>query len=110
MKRILADDSYRGHNAPDSHKFRVFTTSQKRRVTPAIKREIKRRAAVEPVIGHLKSGHRMGRNFLAHEKGDANNPLLAAIGYNFRLILKWIRLLWLQIWIMWISNQSAKVA
>src|SRR5205823_4704506 len=38
--RILADAGYRGHNAPQSHKFRVFTSGQKRRVTPAIKRQM----------------------------------------------------------------------
>ena len=54
---------------------------------------MKRRSAVEPVIGHLKNGHRMDRNRLAHRQGDAINPILAAAGYNFRLILKWIRLL-----------------
>ena len=94
LKRILADAGYRGHNAPGIYKLRVFTTGQKRRVTPAIKRLMKRRAAVEPVIGHLKGGHRMERNYLAHKQGDAINPILAAAGYNFRLILKWIRLLW----------------
>jgi len=36
----------------------------------------------EPVIGHLKQDHRMGRNFLAHSEGDANNAVLAAVGYN----------------------------
>ncbi len=106
LKRILADDGYRGHNASMKHRLKVFTTSQKRRVTPQIKRERKRRSAVEPVIGHLKSGHRMGRNFLAHKQGDAINPILAAAGYNFRLILKWIRLLGLQIWILIIAYQS----
>ncbi|WP_107328108.1 IS5 family transposase, partial [Agrobacterium pusense] len=54
LSRILADAGYRGHNAPESHKFRVFTAGQKRRVTPAIKRQMRRRSAVEPVIGHLK--------------------------------------------------------
>ena len=93
LRRILADAGYRGHNAPGIYKLRVFTTGQKRRVTPAIKRLMKRRAAVEPVIGHLKNGHRMNRNYLAHRQGDAINPILAAAGYNFRLILKWIRLL-----------------
>src|SRR6516164_11694471 len=44
---------------------------QKRRITPQIKREFKRRAAIEPVIGHLKEHHRMGRNYLAHASGDA---------------------------------------
>ncbi len=113
LKRILADAGYRGHNAPEAHKFHVFTTGQKRRMTPAIKRQMKRRAAVEPVIGHLKSGHRMNRNYLAHTQGDAINPVLAAAGYNFRLILKWIRKLLFKIWVRWmfsIYNQSAKFA
>jgi hypothetical protein len=42
-------------------------------MTPHIKRELRRRSAVEPVIGHLKSEHRMGRNYLWHRHGDANN-------------------------------------
>jgi IS5 family transposase len=91
IERILADAGYKGHNAPISHKFTVFTAGQKRRVTPAIKREMKRRAAVEPVIGHIKNEHRMGRNYLAHTHGDAINAILAAAGYNFSLILKWLR-------------------
>ena len=110
LKRILADAGYRGHNAPGIHKLRVFTTGQKRRVTPAIKRQMKRRAAVEPVIGHLKNGHRMDRNYLAHQQGDAINPILAATGYNFRLILKWIRLLWIKFWMKLGATQSAEMA
>jgi transposase, IS5 family len=93
IERLLADAGYRGHNAPLSHKFRVFTVGQKRRVTPAIKRELRRRAAIEPVIGHIKNEHRMGRNHLAHAQGDAINAILAAAGYNFRLLLTWLRLL-----------------
>jgi len=113
LKRILADAGYRGHNAAQVHKFHVFTTGQKRRVTPSIKRQMKRRAAVEPVIGHLKNGHRMNRNYLAHIQGDAINPILAAAGYNFRLILKWIRKHLFKIWAIWIFrifNQSDKFA
>ena len=93
IERALADAGYKGHNAPLSRKFRVFTSGQKRRVTPAIKREMKRRAAVEPVIGHIKNEHRMDRNYLAHSKGDAINAILAAVGYNFRLLLNWLKLL-----------------
>ena len=93
IQRILADAGYRGHNAPLSHRFRVYTSGQKRRVTPAIKREMRRRAAIEPVIGHLKNEHRMDRNYLAHEQGDAINAILAAAGYNFGLLLTWLRLL-----------------
>jgi IS5 family transposase len=93
LSRILADAGYKGHNAPKEHKFRVYTQGQKRGVTPAIKRLMKRRAAVEPVIGHCKQDHRMGRNFLAHRQGDAINAVLAAAGYNFRRLIQWLRLL-----------------
>ena len=68
----------------------MFTSGQKRGVTDKIKRELRRRSAVEPVIGHLKSDHRMHRNYLKGRAGDAANALLAAIGYNFSLLLAWI--------------------
>lgn len=93
LDRIIADAGYRGHNAPPERKFKVYTMGQKRRVTEQIKREFKRRAAVEPVIGHLKDDHRMGRNHLAHASGDAINAVLAAAGYNFRRLIAWLRLL-----------------
>ena len=91
ITRVLADRGYRGHNAPPDYKFRIFISGQKRRVTPPIKRELRRRSTVEPVTGHLKAEHRMGRNYLAHRNGDAANALLAAIGYNFRLLIRWLR-------------------
>ena len=97
IERLLADKGYRGHNAPPDYKFRVFISGQKRRVTPKIKRELRRRSAVEPVIGHLKSEHRMGRNYLWHRHGDATNALLAAVGYNFRRLIRWLRHLLRQI-------------
>jgi IS5 family transposase len=93
VTRIVADRGYRGHNAPETHKFKVYISGQRRRVTEAIKRELRRRSAVEPVIGHLKTDHRMGRNFLAHAVGDAINAVLAAAGYNFRRRLAWLAIL-----------------
>ena len=93
IERLLGDKGYRGHNAPPDYKFRVFISGQKRRVTPKIKRELRRRSAIEPVIGHLKSEHRMGRNYLWHRQGDAANAVLAAVGYNFRRLIRWLSLL-----------------
>jgi transposase, IS5 family len=93
LERIIADRGYRGHNAPPPHRFKVYVSGQKRRVTEKIKRELRRRAAIEPVIGHLKAEHRMGRNHLAHATGDAGNAILAAVGYNFRRLLAWLALL-----------------
>jgi IS5 family transposase len=91
-ERILADAGYRGHNASPDYKFRIYTAGQKRRVTPQIKREMRRRAAIEPVIGHLKAEHRMDCNHLAHAS-DTVNAILAAAGYNFSLLLTWLGLL-----------------
>jgi IS5 family transposase len=93
LERLHTDAGYRGHNAPPEYKFKIYTSKQKRRVTPAIKREMRRRAAVEPVIGHLKEEHRMDRNYLAHRHGDFNNAILAAVGYNFRRLIRWLRIL-----------------
>ena len=94
LKRLLADKGYRGHNAPPDYKFRVFISGQKRGVTPRIKRQLHRRSAIEPVIGHLKEEHRMGRNYLWHRRGDAANAVLAAAGYNFRRLIRWLSILW----------------
>ena len=93
IERLHADAGYRGHNAPPDYKFKIYTSKQKRRVTPQIKREMRRRSAVEPVIGHLKAEHRMDRNYLAFRQGDANNAVLAAVGYNFRRLIRWLRIL-----------------
>lgn len=88
VRRIHVDKGYRGHDYPN--RFRVWITGQVRRVTPTIKKEMRRRAAVEPVIGHLKAEHRMGRNHLKGYDGDRANPVLAAAGYNFRLLIRWL--------------------
>jgi len=86
VRRIHGDKGYRGHNYPD--RFRVWISGQVRRVTKAIRREMRRRAAVEPVIGHLKDNHRMRRNHLKGRQGDRINAVLAATGYNFSLLLR----------------------
>ena len=87
-RRIHVDKGYRGHSHPN--RFRVWISGQVRRTTKAIRREMKRRAAVEPVIGHLKDGHLLGRNHLKGRDGDRTNATLAAAGYNFHLLLRWL--------------------
>jgi transposase, IS5 family len=91
LERCITDAGYRGHNAPPDHKFKVYSAGQRRLVTPQIKREFRRRAAIEPMIGHLKQENRMGRNYLAHASGDAINAVLAAAGYN-SAAFRWLRL------------------
>jgi IS5 family transposase len=91
VRRAHVDKGYRGHTYPN--KFRVWISGQVRRVTKTIRREMKRRAAVEPVIGHVKAEHRMERNYLKGRDGDRANAVLAAAGYNFSLLLRWFEAL-----------------
>ncbi len=88
-ERAYVDKGYVGHDAPKPG--RVFRSGQKRGVHGKIKRELRRRSAVEPVIGHLKQEHRLDRNYLKGRDGDRINAVLAAAGYNFRRIAKWLR-------------------
>jgi len=67
---------------------KVFLSGQKRNVTPTIKKELKRRSAIEAVIGHQKTEGNLGWNRLRGVLGDKINALMAAIGYNLKLILK----------------------
>ena len=53
----------------------------------ALRKWMKRRAAIEPIIGHLKDDHRMNRNHYRGQQGDAANALLSAAGINLRKLL-----------------------
>jgi len=108
LQRVVADAGYRGHNGPKGQGLSVFTSGQKRGVSNKIKRELRRRSAVEPVIGHLKADHRMDRNHLKGRNGDTANALLATIGYNFSLLLAWISLLWACVQNVVSENQKIK--
>jgi len=95
IERVYVDKGYRGHDAPKP--LRVFKSGQKRGVHGQIKKELRRRSAIEAVIGHCKTDGHLDRNFLKGRGGDQINAVMSAVGYNFRLILKWIRLLLRQI-------------
>ena len=63
---------------------------------------LKRRAAIEPTIGHLKSDNRLDRNYLTGRAGDQINAVLCAAGYNLRKLLRWIvfaPIFWLTWWL-----------
>ena len=67
--RVYVDQGYRGHDYAKTD--RVFITRQRRGLTPTIKRELRRRSAIEPMIGHMKADGRLGRNHLLGAAGDA---------------------------------------
>ena len=93
-ERCYVDLGYRGHDVEGTQ---VVKARQKRGVTRGIRRELKRRNAIEPIIGHMKNDGLMGRNHLKGTEGDAINVILCGAGQNLRLILKFLRIFWLNI-------------
>ena len=103
-RRVYVDRGYRGHDYDGDAK--VMISGQRRGLTPQMKRELKRRSAIEATIGHMKTDGRLDRNFLNGKDGDAINALLAAAGHNLRLILNALIILWL--WIRTITPKTVK--
>ena len=89
IDEAFVDRGYRGHDETEST---VYISGQKRGIkTQRLKRSLKRRQAIEPVIGHLKSDGLLGRNHLKGTDGDQLNVLLSCAGHNLRLILRRLR-------------------
>ena len=61
-----------------------------KRITKQETKLLKRRQAIEPIIGHLKSDHRMNRCHLKGERGDRLHAVLCAAGYNIKWLLRMI--------------------
>ena len=105
-KQAFVDRGYKGHDATETE-VEVWIAGSKRGVTAAIKRKLKRRNAIEPIIGHLKSDGRLARNFLKGAVGDAMNALLCGAGHNLRKILNQLRIFWAcKIQVLWMMVES----
>ncbi len=87
VKDIFVDLGYKGHNYAGEAEVHITGRRGRKKATATLRKRKKRRAAIEPKIGHLKSDHRMGRNFLKGASGDRINALLAGIGANIRKLL-----------------------
>ncbi|MCC5832012.1 MAG: IS5 family transposase, partial [Chlamydiales bacterium] len=83
IHRLFVDKRYRGHGIKDKEVF----ISGKKKLTAHFKRLLKRRQAIEPMIGHMKSDGKLDRNYLKGREGDCFNAILCGIGHNIRLIL-----------------------
>ena len=82
---VFVDRGYRGHGVTDSQ---VFISGQKRGVNARLKRLLKRRQAIE----HIKNDGLLGRNYLKGTECDQMNAMLSCAGHNMRIILKKIRI------------------
>jgi IS5 family transposase len=89
VKRVYADRGYRGHGV-ERDGLDVILSHTRGITSPTIRREMRRRNAIEPVIGHMKADGLLERNHLAGPDGDAINALLCAAGHNLRLLARWL--------------------
>lgn len=87
LKHIVVDLGFRGVDADNPDK-EIIHRGKFKSLTKQQKGWLKRRTAVEPAIGHLKSDHRMDRCWLKGALGDALHSISCAAGYNLRWLMR----------------------
>jgi len=89
-KQAAVDKGFRGvdYHPPDVEV--VVAGTRKRQLTRTLKRLLKRRSAIEPVIGHAKQDHALKRNYLHGRNGDRINAFLAGCGFNLRKLFRFL--------------------
>ncbi len=105
VKDIFVDQGYKGHNYAGEAEVHITGRRGRKKATATLRKRKKRRAAIEPKIGHMKSDNRMGRNFLKGESGDRMNALLSGIGANIRKLLA---AFWRAPW-QWLANYGDRL-
>lgn len=101
ITKIFVDRGYRGHGITDKN---VYISGQRKGMTASLRKELKRRSAIEPHIGHMKSEGKLAKNYLKGIIGSKINALMCAIGHNLRMIWRHI-----MIFLAQILNQLSKV-
>ncbi len=85
VKEAYCDKGYRGHNHTGDTLIHI--AGKKGKISRSLRKWLRRRCAIEPVIGHLKSDNRMNRNYLKGAIGDTINALLCGSGANIRKLI-----------------------
>jgi IS5 family transposase len=116
-KQVVVDLGFRGvdHDNPG---VQIIHRGKHKSLSKQQRRWLKRRQAVEPAIGHLKSDHRMDRCWLQGQLGDALHTVLCAAGYNLRWLLRamvrlglkavYLRPLLLKLWTLFLDKQPLR--
>jgi IS5 family transposase len=94
-RHAYCDLGYRGHDYKGDCDVQIVNRFRKRKPR-CVLRWWKRRSAIEPVIGHIKSDHYMERNMLGGERGDKINAVLSAVGFNLVKLMKGLKKRWLK--------------
>ena len=108
VERAYVDRGYRGHR--HSGKAKIYIAHTRGIASPTIRRELRRRNAIEPIIGHTKSDGLLERNHLAGAAGDAVNAILVAAGHNMRLLVAWLAVLLRALITAWLAELRSRPA
>jgi IS5 family transposase len=90
-ERAICDRGYRGKHWVGETRIDIPEAgngSKKPSEKSKARKRFQRRAAIEPIIGHLKNDHRMLRNYLKGHIGDAMNLFMACAAFNFRKFIR----------------------
>ncbi len=85
-QHAYCDMGYRGHGIKENTQTHLVGKIPKR-ATKALRKWMKRRATIKPIIGHLKSDYRLNRHYLKGKAGDRANVVLAGAAYNMDKLL-----------------------
>lgn len=107
VDRAYVDRGYKGHGHKGGAD--VYISHTRGITSPTIKRELRRRNAIEPIIGHTKADGLLERNHLKGAAGDAINAILVAAGHNLRLLIAWFAALLRAICSLWLIPEHALV-
>ena len=86
IEQAVADKGYRGHKL-EGRKI-LIVPRNKKRACRSLQKWWRRRSAIEPIIGHQKSEHRLDLNRLGGVLGDQMNPILSACGFNIKKLIR----------------------
>src|SRR5215475_989976 len=103
---VFVDRGYRG---VDIEGVKIWHPGLRRGVTRALRVMIRRRSAIEPAIGHMKSDGKLGRNWLKGALGDALHAVLCGAGHNLRMILRKLKLFYALVLIALLNHTVAAV-
>ncbi len=90
IKDAYVDLGYRGHGHEGYTNVHVVNNRKLKKLTRHVRGLWKRRAAIEPIIGHLKNDNGMSKNWLKGEDGDRINAILSGCGFNMRKLLSFL--------------------
>jgi IS5 family transposase len=116
-RKVFCDRGYRG--APDSIPGIEIHLAGKRTLSKSLRRWMRRRSAIEPVIGHMKADHGMERNHLKGREGDMINAILSGCGFNIKKLMRTFALAaaarssfllsWIRCWVLRSINQTGEI-